>query len=283
MMMVIMTLFAVPGRPVTRNMFNEFLEETTPIPTIIAINNIKTVDLQGKDVADYSDDYPIYDSEPVLQMAPPTQQLPVLKNSEFPDLSPEGGFFGDAEMPIFSNFPMMQPGQFVQVDDEGGQDSSDYSLVGGSGLAEDTNTFTAFSEMEARPQFDADRPEVISLFQDGERLLENPRSLSQDSTFTAFTEINKRPQLDTEGPEGISLFQGGVRLPQIPPSPTQESTFTAFSEIEKRPQFEAGRPRQELEALVGLVQEEGAVRQVMCTIYQLLVNVRPMWCTVNGS
>ena len=273
-MMVVMAVFAVPGRPVTRDMFNEFLEETTPIPTIIAINNIKTVDLQGKDVADYSDDFPIYDSEPVLQMAPPTQQLPVLKNSEFPDLSPEGGFFGDAEMPIFTNFPMMQPGQFVQVDDE---DSSDYSIVGGGGLDEDTNAFTAFSEMKARPQFDADRPEVISLFQDGERLPESP------PTFTAFTEIEKRPQLDTERPEGLTLFQGGVRLPQIPPSPTQESTFTAFSEIEKQPQFEADLPEQELEDLVGLVQEEGAVRQVMCTIYKLVLMLRAMRCTVDGT
>ena len=40
--------------------------------------------------------------------------MSVLKNSEFPDL--KSSDFPD--MPIFSNFPMMGPGEFIQMEDD---------------------------------------------------------------------------------------------------------------------------------------------------------------------
>jgi hypothetical protein len=141
---------AVPGRAVTepRFVFNEFLDETTPVPTVIAVDNVKTVDLQGGGMLE--DDYPIYDYNPEVPPAAPTQPPTLLKNSDFP------------EMPIFHNFPMMQPGEFIQVlEDETHEALQEYG-VGGEG---DSGAFTAFSEMDKTPVFDLTRrPETIDLF-----------------------------------------------------------------------------------------------------------------------
>ena len=55
-----------PGRPVTepKIVFNEFLDETTPVPNLINVDNVKTVDLAGFDQEE--DDFPIYDTEIVV-------------------------------------------------------------------------------------------------------------------------------------------------------------------------------------------------------------------------
>ena len=55
-----------PGRPVTepKIVFNEFLDETTPVPNVINVDNVKTVDLAGFDQED--EDFPIYDTEIVV-------------------------------------------------------------------------------------------------------------------------------------------------------------------------------------------------------------------------
>ena len=55
-----------PGRPVTepKIVFNEFLDETTPVPNVIDVDNVKTVDLAGFDQED--EDFPIYDTEIVV-------------------------------------------------------------------------------------------------------------------------------------------------------------------------------------------------------------------------
>ena len=45
-------------------MFNEFLDETTPVPTMINVDDVKTVDLAGFDKEE--DDFPIYDTEIVV-------------------------------------------------------------------------------------------------------------------------------------------------------------------------------------------------------------------------
>ena len=54
------------GRPVTepKIVFNEFLDETTPVPNLINVDNVKTVDLAGFDQEE--DDFPIYDTEIVV-------------------------------------------------------------------------------------------------------------------------------------------------------------------------------------------------------------------------
>ena len=110
-----------PGRPVTepKIVFNEFLDETTPVPTMINVDDVKTVDLAGFDKEE--DDFPIYDTEFAPQPTPPPVSTPVLKNSEFPGLKDAmmGTGLTDADfadMPIFSNFPMMGPGEFIQVE-----------------------------------------------------------------------------------------------------------------------------------------------------------------------
>ena len=110
-----------PGRPVTepKIVFNEFLDETTPVPTMINVDDVKTVDLAGFDKEE--DDFPIYDTEFVPQPTPAPVSTPVLKNSEFPGLKDAMMSTGltdadFADMPIFSNFPMMGPGEFIQVE-----------------------------------------------------------------------------------------------------------------------------------------------------------------------
>ena len=45
-------------------MFNEFLDETTPVPNLINVDNVKTIDLAGFDQEE--DDFPIYDTEIVV-------------------------------------------------------------------------------------------------------------------------------------------------------------------------------------------------------------------------
>ena len=109
------------GRPVTepKIVFNEFLDETTPVPTMINVDDVKTVDLAGFDKEE--DDFPIYDTEIVPQPTPSPVSTPVLKNSEFPGLKDAMMSTGltdadFADMPIFSNFPMMGPGEFIQVE-----------------------------------------------------------------------------------------------------------------------------------------------------------------------
>ena len=120
---------AVPGRPVTepKVVFQEFLEDTTPVPASVAVDNIKTVDLAGGSFS--NPDFPIYDEERDVEAPslPPT----LLKTSDFP------------EMPIFSNFPMMQPGEFIQMEE-------------GLEEEEEDPSFTAFNEIH--------RPESIDLF-----------------------------------------------------------------------------------------------------------------------
>ena len=56
----------MPGRPVTepKIVFNEFLDETTPVPNLINVDNVKTVDLAGFDQEE--EDFPIYDTEIVV-------------------------------------------------------------------------------------------------------------------------------------------------------------------------------------------------------------------------
>ena len=100
-------------------MFNEFLDETTPVPTMINVDDVKTVDLAGFDKEE--DDFPIYDTEIVPQPTSSPVSTPVLKNSEFPGskdaMMSTGLTDADfADMPIFSNFPMMGPGEFIQVE-----------------------------------------------------------------------------------------------------------------------------------------------------------------------
>ena len=55
-----------PGRPVTepKIVFNEFLDETTPVPNLINVDNVKTIDLAGFDKEE--EDFPIYDTEIVV-------------------------------------------------------------------------------------------------------------------------------------------------------------------------------------------------------------------------
>ena len=100
-------------------MFNEFLDETTPVPTMINVDDVKTVDLAGFDKEE--DDFPIYDTEIVPQPTSSPVSTPVLKNSEFPGLKDAMMSTGltdadFADMPIFSNFPMMGPGEFIPVE-----------------------------------------------------------------------------------------------------------------------------------------------------------------------
>ena len=86
---------------------------------MINVDDVKTVDLAGFDKEE--DDFPIYDTEIVPQPTPSPVSTPVLKNSEFPGLKDAmmGTGLTDADfadMPIFSNFPMMGPGEFIQVE-----------------------------------------------------------------------------------------------------------------------------------------------------------------------
>ena len=86
---------------------------------MINVDDVKTVDLAGFDKEE--DDFPIYDTEIVPQPTPSPVSTPVLKNSEFPGLKDAmmGTGLKDADfadMPIFSNFPMMGPGEFIQVE-----------------------------------------------------------------------------------------------------------------------------------------------------------------------
>ena len=99
---------AVPGRPVT---FQDFLPNTTP--ATVSVDNLKTQDLHK-----VQEDFPMYDTE---EQRP--QTISPLKDSEFQD------------MPIFTNFPMMKPGEFVQMDldqelrENEGQSMSFFSLT----------------------------------------------------------------------------------------------------------------------------------------------------------
>merc|ERR1719483_448411 len=160
---------AVPGRPIIleeeeepiriRNEFNEFLPSTTPTP-VIPVANIKTVDFQKEDMSDSPMDYPIYDSEM-------NQPFPPLKMSEFPN------------MPIFSNFPMMGPNEFVQpsaTEDSKfpgyNAESSDYDYM-------DKASLTAFSP---------ERPESINLFKDEVPTNVSPQDDDLESLVNIFNE-----------------------------------------------------------------------------------------------
>ena len=90
---------------------------------MINVDDVKTVDLAGFDKEE--DDFPIYDTEIVPQPTPSPVSTPMLKNSEFPGLKDAmmGTGLADvdfADMPIFSNFPMMGPGEFIQVEEVAG-------------------------------------------------------------------------------------------------------------------------------------------------------------------
>ena len=63
-------------------MFNEFLDETTPVPTMINVDDVKTVDLAGFDKEE--DDFPIYDTEIVPQPTP----SPVSRTAIYPQTLP---------------------------------------------------------------------------------------------------------------------------------------------------------------------------------------------------
>ena len=168
---------AVPGRDVTepRILFNEFLDDTTPVPTVIPMNNVKTIDIQGNN--DYDYDYPIYDSRPVVQVAAPTLAPTQLKNSEFTEMPiftnfPKSNFPTSNspaslldELPQETNFPMMRPGEFIQTDlGEGDEGLQDYFN------SNSENAFTAFSDMQNNAAFDIGRPESMDLFKDDIRL-----------------------------------------------------------------------------------------------------------------
>jgi len=206
---------AVPGRPVTepKIVFNEFLDETTPVPNLINVDNVKTVDLAGFDQEE--DDFPIYDTEIVSLPTPPP--VSVLKNSEFPDL--KNSDFPD--MPIFSNFPMMGPGEFIQMEDdsEGSDDPSDY-VVGFGGQEEqvininkanDADGFSTFAEIKTPDMFESKRPvetsnsnSAFNVFSEMKTsdLFESNRPTAVEETNSAFTAFS-----DMMGPAGMDLFK----------------------------------------------------------------------------
>merc|ERR1719391_2013145 len=198
---------AVPGRPVTepKIVFNEFLDETTPVPNLINVDNVKTIDLAGFDKEE--EDFPIYDTEIVSLPTPPP--VSVLKNSDFPD------------MPIFSNFPMMGPGEFIQVDDDSevSDDPSDY-VLGFGGQEEqvininkpnDAESFSAFAEIKTPDMFESKRPvetsngnSAFNVFSEMKTtdMFDSNRPPAVEETNSAFTAFS-----DMMGPAGIDLFK----------------------------------------------------------------------------
>jgi len=142
---------AVPGRPIIleeeeepiriRNEFNEFLPSTTPTP-VIPVANIKTVDFQKEDMSDSPMDYPIYDTEI-------NKPFPPMKMSEFPN------------MPIFSNFPMMGPNEFVQP-----SSSEEIEDPKFSGYIEESMEYDDYMGKPSFTAFNDERPESINLFKE---------------------------------------------------------------------------------------------------------------------
>jgi len=161
---------AVPGKPVnlpdeeepanTRNQFNEFLPSTTPTP-VIPVENIKTVDFQKEDMSDSPMDYPIYDSEM-------NQPFPPLKMSEFPN------------MPIFSNFPMMGPNEFVQP-----SATEDSKFPGYNAESSDYEDYMDKASLTA---FSPERPESINLFKDEVPTNVSPQDDDLESLVNIFNE-----------------------------------------------------------------------------------------------
>jgi hypothetical protein len=158
---------AVPGRPIileqedpvrVRNEFNEFLPSTTPTP-VIPVANIKTVDFQKEDMSDSPMDYPIYDTEN-------NKPFPPIKMSEFPN------------MPIFSNFPMMAPNEFVQPSPSDGNEEPNLSTyIDDYEDYMDKTSFTAFNE---------DQPESVNSFEEAVTTKATPPADDLDALVNIF-------------------------------------------------------------------------------------------------
>jgi len=163
---------AVPGRPiifendeepsVVRNNFNEFLPSTTPVP-VIPVENIKTEDFPKEDASNAPKDYPIYDTEP-------DKPFPPIKMSEFPN------------MPIFSNFPMMGPNEFVQPTSMESPDELDFM---GFEMEED---YGDYMKKESFSSFNEDRPESINLFKEDPQTTTAPQDDKLSSLVSIFNE-----------------------------------------------------------------------------------------------
>merc|ERR1719348_759853 len=106
---------AVPGRPVfnpeTVTKFEEFLPSSTSPPALIPVNNIKTVDFQDKEVSE--SDYAIYDYTDDVQQAPEKGVTPSTQSSFMSNMAMDMNDF--SKMPIFNNFPMMAPHEFINL------------------------------------------------------------------------------------------------------------------------------------------------------------------------
>ena len=161
---------AVPGKPVTvieeeepsrtRIQFKEFLPSTTPTP-VIPVENIKTVDFQKEDMSDSPMDYPIYDTES-------NKPFPPIKMSEFPN------------MPIFSNFPMMGPNEFVQP--------SPTEEPKFAGYNEESSDYEDYMDKASLTAFSPERPESINLFKDIEETKVSPQDDDLESLVNIFNE-----------------------------------------------------------------------------------------------
>ena len=164
---------AVPGRPIIledeedpvrmRNKFNEFLPSTTPAP-VIPVANIKTVDFQKEDMSNSPMDYPIYDTEN-------RKPFPPIKMSEFPN------------MPIFSNFPMMAPNEFVQP--SLGEGMEDHNLPG---YSEEQEDYEDYMDKPSFTAFNEERPESINLFKEDGPAKDPPAADELESLVNRFNE-----------------------------------------------------------------------------------------------
>jgi len=164
---------AVPGRPIIledeedpvrmRNKFNEFLPSTTPAP-VIPVANIKTVDFQKEDMSNSPMDYPIYDTEN-------SKPFPPIKMSEFPN------------MPIFSNFPMMAPNEFVQP--SLGEGMEDHNLPG---YSEEQEDYEDYMDKPSFTAFNEERPESINLFKEDGPAKDPPAADELESLVNRFNE-----------------------------------------------------------------------------------------------
>ena len=165
---------AVPGKPVLseneepfrmREEFNEFLPSTTPIP-VIPVENIKTEDFQKEDMSETDMDYPIYDTEN-------SKPFPPIKMSEFPN------------MPIFSNFPMMGPNEFIQTSPTESPEQSDVFL----GYTQESNDYMEQLLNEELRTFNAeDRPETINIFKEDTQSMTSPEGDRLASLVNIFNE-----------------------------------------------------------------------------------------------
>lgn len=171
---------AVPGKPITlkeeedsdriRNEFNEFLPSTTPTP-VIPVENIKTVDFQKEDMSNSPMDYPIYDTEI-------NKPFPPMKMSEFPN------------MPIFSNFPMMGPNEFVQPSPSEGTEDTNLP-----GYIQDSMDYEDYMEKTSFTAFNDERPESINLYKEE---VATKASLQADELESLVNIFNEEAEIQPE-------------------------------------------------------------------------------------